>query len=256
MVAFVTEPKDKEMSAIYKQAIEMLSQALEVWPTANVKFNYLEKLLISSQPLGQSKDLSTALAWSLDVMNKVLEEQPRLFILNNFQQITQLLGLCFNWEGMDIGKSLCTLLKMLFYAFPLADMNTPQDIRILYSKVVELTQNLLAVVTAPQNSHDTRSANVTISFAVSVIKTLAEGRKDFIDSFMMLLIRVLQRLTREMRMLTSSIAKQVHRMDHEPSAATERLKSDLDFVMSNLKSVLKLISGRGMLVPKCKPLVS
>jgi transformation/transcription domain-associated protein len=87
--ALVIEPKEKEMSAVHEQAIEMLSQCLEVWPTANVKFNYLENLLSSSQPLGQSKHLSMALARGLDVMNKVLEKQPRLFILNNFQQISQ-----------------------------------------------------------------------------------------------------------------------------------------------------------------------
>ena len=52
-VALVTEPKDKEMSTIYKHALELLSQALEVWPTANVKFNYLEKLPSSLQTPGQ-----------------------------------------------------------------------------------------------------------------------------------------------------------------------------------------------------------
>ena len=88
-VALVTEPKDKEMSTMYKQALELLSQALEVWPTANVKFNYLEKLLSSLQPPGKNKDPSTALAQGLDVMNKVLEKQPHLFIRNNVQQITQ-----------------------------------------------------------------------------------------------------------------------------------------------------------------------
>jgi transformation/transcription domain-associated protein len=58
LVALVKEPKDKEMS-VYKQGIEMLPWPLEVWPTTNVNFNYLEKLLSSLQPLGQSKDMST-----------------------------------------------------------------------------------------------------------------------------------------------------------------------------------------------------
>lgn len=82
------EPKDKEASLMYKQALDLLSQALEVWPNANVKFNYLEKLLSSIQP-SQSKDPSTALAQGLDVMNKVLEKQPHLFIRNNINQISQ-----------------------------------------------------------------------------------------------------------------------------------------------------------------------
>lgn len=73
---------------MYKQALDLLSQALEVWPNANVKFNYLEKLLSSIQQ-SQSKDPSTALAQGLDVMNKVLEKQPHLFIRNNINQISQ-----------------------------------------------------------------------------------------------------------------------------------------------------------------------
>ena len=80
---------------MYKQALDLLSEALEVWPNANVKFNYLEKLL-SSMPPSQS-DPSTALAQGLDVMNKVLEKQPHLFIRNNINQISQvyLLQLAF-----------------------------------------------------------------------------------------------------------------------------------------------------------------
>lgn len=87
-VALVIEPKDKEATSMYKQALELLSQALEVWPNANVKFNYLEKLLSCLQP-SQSKDPATALAQGLDVMNKVLEKQPHLFIRNNINQISQ-----------------------------------------------------------------------------------------------------------------------------------------------------------------------
>ncbi len=92
-VALVTEPKDKETAAMYKQALELLTQALEVWPNANVKFNYLEKILTSLQPPGQSKDPLTALAQGLDVMNKVLEKQPQLFIRNNVQHIIQVMDL-------------------------------------------------------------------------------------------------------------------------------------------------------------------
>ena len=98
---------------------------------------------------------------------------------------------------------------MVFDAFPLDVMNTPQDIRLLHSKVEEPIHKHLAAVTAPHISLETSSANSMISFAVSIIKTLAESQKSFIDSFMPPLIRVLQRLTRDMGTLTSSIAKQV-----------------------------------------------
>ncbi|KAJ6762415.1 ATAXIA TELANGIECTASIA MUTATED ATM -RELATED [Salix koriyanagi] len=79
-VALVIEAKDKEATTMYKQALELLSQALE------------------------SKDPSTALAQGLDVMNKVLEKQPHLFIRNNINQISQILEPCFKQKMLDAGK--------------------------------------------------------------------------------------------------------------------------------------------------------
>lgn len=110
-MALVIEPKDKEASLMYKQALELLSQALDVWPNANVKFNYLEKLLSSIQPT-QSKDPSTALAQGLDVMNKVLEKQPHLFIRNNISQISQVSVLAY-----DFVRILCAWDKEIAIIF-------------------------------------------------------------------------------------------------------------------------------------------
>ena len=87
-VALVIELKDKESISMYNNALELLSNALEVWPNANVKFNYLEKILGSIQP-SQSRDPAAALAQGLDVMNKALEKQPQLFIRNNINHIAQ-----------------------------------------------------------------------------------------------------------------------------------------------------------------------
>jgi transformation/transcription domain-associated protein len=92
-VALVIESKDTESSAMYKQALDLLAQALDVWPNVNVKFNYLEKLLSNLTP-SQSKDPARALVQGLDIMNKVLEKQPRLFIRNNINHISQVV-LCF-----------------------------------------------------------------------------------------------------------------------------------------------------------------
>ncbi|OMO57052.1 hypothetical protein CCACVL1_26034 [Corchorus capsularis] len=247
-VALVIEPKDKEATAMYKQALDLLSQALEVWPNANVKFNYLEKLLSSIQP-SQSKDPSTALAQGLDVMNKVLEKQPHLFIRNNINQISQILEPCFKYKLLDAGKSLCSLLKMVFVAFPLDVGTTPQDVKVLYQKVEELIQKHISTVTAPQASGEENSAN-SISFVLLVIKTLTEVQKSFIDP--LILVRILQRLARDMGSSTGSNMRQGQRTDPDSSVTSSRQGADTGAVIANLKSVLKLISERVMLVPDCK----
>lgn len=87
-MAWVIEPKDKEGSVMYNQALEFLSEALDVWPNASVRINFLEKLVKSIQPT-QIKEPAVNVVQSLDVMNKVLEKQPHMFVLNNTNQIPE-----------------------------------------------------------------------------------------------------------------------------------------------------------------------
>ncbi|KAG1327763.1 Phosphatidylinositol 3-and 4-kinase family protein with FAT domain [Cocos nucifera] len=233
-VALVIEPKDKEATSMYKQALELLTQALEVWPNANVKFNYLEKLLGNLLP-SQSKDPATALSQGLDVMNKILEP-------------------CFNSKMLDAGKSLCSLLKMVFTAFPLEAAGTPQEVKMLYQRVGELIQKHLAAVTAPQISLESSNANSMISFALVIIKTLTEVQKKFIDLFIGLLLRVLQRLARDMGSSAGSHVRQGQRTDMD-SSLNSRAITDSALVISNMKSILQLISERVMHTPECKRLM-
>lgn len=221
---------------MYNTALELLSNALEVWPSANVKFNYLEKILGSIQP-SQSRDPAATLAQGLDVMNKALEKQPQLFIRNNINHISQvlfpvqsqerflletsksnliflsaslqILEPCFNSKMLDAGKSLCSLLKMVFSAFPLESLDTPQDVKMLYQRVEDLIQKHLAAVTTPQISLEISSANAVISFILFVVKTLTDVQTNFIDPFIAPLVRVLQRLTRDMGPSSGSHVRQV-----------------------------------------------
>ncbi|KAG7584206.1 Protein kinase-like domain superfamily [Arabidopsis suecica] len=246
-VALVIEPKDRETNTMYKQALDLLSQALEVWPNANVKFNYLEKLL-SSMPPSQS-DPSTALAQGLDVMNKVLEKQPHLFIRNNISQISQILEPCFKHKMLDAGKSLCSLLKMVFTAFPLDAANTPPDIKLLYQKVNELINKHVNTVTAPQASGDDNSFG-SISFVLLVIKTLAKVHKNFVDSYV--LVRILQRLARDLGSAVGSHPRQGQRTDSDSAVTSSRQTDDVGAVICNIKSVLELIDETVMLIADCK----
>ncbi|XP_010436242.1 PREDICTED: probable transcription-associated protein 1, partial [Camelina sativa] len=246
-VAVVIEPKDREANTMYKQALDFLSKALEVWPNANVKFNYLEKLL-SSMPPSQS-DPSTALAQGLDVMNKVLEKQPHLFIKNNISQISQFLELSFKHKMFDAGKSLCSLLKMVFIAFPHDGASTPPDIKLLYQKFSELIQKHVHPVTAPQVSGDDNSLG-SISFVLVVLKTLAEVQKNFVDPYV--LVHILQRLSRDLGSAAGAHPRQSQRTDSDSAVTSSRQTADVGVVISNIKSVLELIDERVMLLADCK----
>lgn len=241
-VAYVIDPKEKVSCAMYNQALDLLSQALEVWPNANVKVNYLEKLLGNIQP-SQSKDPATALAQGLDIMNKVLEKQPHLFIRNNIHHISQILEHCFNSKVLDAGKSLCALLKMVFVAFPLEATSTPQDVKGLYQRVEHLIQNHLASVTSPQAALESGAANSMITFTLLIVMTLTEVQKNFINPFLAPLVRVLQRLARDLGSSGATPVRQGQRADNSSSPST---------IIANIKSILKLIRERAVHSPESK----
>lgn len=259
-VSLVIEPKDREATSMYKQALDLLSQALEVWPNANVKFNYLEKLLSSIQQ-SQSKDPSTALAQGLDVMNKVLEKQPHLFIRNNINQISQILEPCFKYKLLDAGKSLCSLLKMVFVAFPLEAATMPPDVKLLYQKVDELIQKHNNDATAPKHINDVATpqtsnaeSSSSISFILLVIKTLTEVQKNFVDPY--IFVRILQRLAKDMGSSSSSHLRQGQTKDPDSAVSSSRQGAEMGAVISNLKAVLKLINERVMVIQECKRLIT
>jgi transformation/transcription domain-associated protein len=127
----------------------------------------------------------------------------------------QLLEPCFNSKLPDIGKSLCTLLKMVFDAFPVESPNIPQDIRPIHAKVEDLIQKHLATVTNIQPSLDTSTANAMIGFTWSIVKTLTEGQKRYIDWFLPALVRVIQRLMKEMISAANALSKQVSTMQRK-----------------------------------------
>lgn len=107
---------------------------------------------------------------------------------------------------LDAGRSLCSLLKIVFLTFPLDSTSTPSEVKILYQKVQDLIEKQIAVVTAPQTSGEDTVAN-SISFVLLVIKTLMEVQKNLIDPS--LLVRILQRLARDLGSLAGTQARQV-----------------------------------------------
>ena len=65
---------------------------------------------------------------------------------------------------LDAGKSLCSLLKMVFVAFLLEAANTPQHVKMLYQKVKDLIQKQFASVIAPQTLGEDNSALFRLIF--------------------------------------------------------------------------------------------
>lgn len=100
---------------------------------------------------------------------------------------------------------------MVFDAFPVDAPGTHQDVKVLHQKVEELIQKQLTTVTNNQTAPplESRVVNAMISFTINILKILVEKSKLYIDRFMMPLVRVVQRLSREMATTTAQLSRQV-----------------------------------------------
>ena len=75
-----------------------------------------------------------------------------------------------------------------------------------------------------------------------VIKTLTEVQKNLIDPY--ILVRILQRLARDTGTSASSHMRQGQRTDPDSAVTSSRQGADIGAVISNQRSVMKLISER------------
>lgn len=100
---------------------------------------------------------------------------------------------------------------MVFEAFPVDAPDTHQDVKLLHQKVEELIQKQLGVVTTTPSQPPLESpvVNGVISFTLNILETLVAGNKQYVDRFMMPLVRVFQRLAREMATASAQFARQV-----------------------------------------------
>ena len=94
-MSFLTgESKDKQMLALHARSLSLLREALATWPSANIKFAFIEKLLASAAAAGG--DAANTLRTGLAVFNVALDADAERFVSGNAPQLAQMLEPCFN----------------------------------------------------------------------------------------------------------------------------------------------------------------
>eukprot|EP00898_Chlorokybus_atmophyticus_P003741 jgi/Chlat1/4368/Chrsp29S04524 len=187
-IAFVLDVKDKEMQALYTHTLDLLGQALSIWPEASVKFNYVVKLLALSMNTasGQGNETVPALVTGLDVMNVVLKHQPEQYVQGHAAQILQVMEPCFSTRNQSIIVPLCSLVKKIVTLYPLDAPPPHAEAQMFHSKLEELiNRHLLAGATG-----EARAGSTTC--ALHVLETVSENRKSYVDRFVPSVLKMLR----------------------------------------------------------------
>jgi len=113
------------MMALHARTVSLLRQALGVWPHANIKFTFIEKLLSSAGASGG--DSTTTLGTGLAIFNIALECEVAGFIRSNAPQLAQMLEPCFNSARKATHESLARALARAM--FPPPPLGSPPGTR-------------------------------------------------------------------------------------------------------------------------------
>ena len=78
-------PYSAQAAALPPRCQDLINQALQIWPDANVKLHYFEKVL------QQSNDQASTLTFGLRLFNIILKHQLNNFVVSNINQIQNIL---------------------------------------------------------------------------------------------------------------------------------------------------------------------
>ena len=194
------QPYNAHAQALHPRCQDLISQALKIWPEANVKLHYFEKLL------QQSSDQPGTLAFGMRLFNIILEHQKNQFVVNNIKQIENILQPCITSEN-DCIEDFCKFLAKVLGAFPFPCLHP--GVQNVYNKIAELVDNSLK-----------HQEKVSLYNSLTVLSTICKQHEQFLDKLAQQLVKVIQKLAKD------SLSQQLTNK-RDPQQDSERATSAL-----------------------------
>ena len=196
------QPYNAHAQALHPRCQDLISQALKIWPEANVKLHYFEKLL------QQSNDQPGTLAFGMRLFNIILEHQKNQFVVNNIAQIENILGPCLASENECCIEDFCKFLAKVLQSFPLPCLRP--DVQNVYNKIGELVDGSLK-----------HMEKVALYNSLTVLTTICKHHDRFLDKLAPQLVKVVHKLAKD------SLAAQQLAKNRESQQETERATAAL-----------------------------
>ena len=212
-MSFLTgESKDKQMLALHARSLSLLREALATWPSANIKFAFIEKLLASAAAAGG--DATNTLRTGLAVFNVALDADAERFVSGNAPQLAQMLEPCFNSRSKATHEALANALARAMYpppppsAAPGERGVPPPETKLLQHRLDELcAKHVAAAVAGAAGAAATPNAqtpDTSVACVLTCVSALAERNRRVVDRYLPHLVKLLSRLTHELNQASAA----------------------------------------------------
>ncbi|KAK9855808.1 hypothetical protein WJX84_006870 [Apatococcus fuscideae] len=216
-LAFVlaqAKPIDKEAHILAEENMNVLTDALKLWPGSIPKLGFLEKLL------HPAADPPPALVTALKVFQRALEVNPAQLMKHGHQQLVLMLPLACQSRHAHIAQSLASVLTLIYKSFPTSATSRLKEASIVQSKVQEVVQHYLQQIYQPDTG---LAADKLLGAccAIQIIQTLdKEGvAPEWVEKMTMPVIKAVTRIAREHAQQGTILG-----VKQKPSLASPRVK--------------------------------
>ena len=213
-MSFLTgESKEKAMLALHARSLSLLRETLATWPSANIKFAFIEKLLASAAAAGG--DATNTLRTGLAVFNVALDADAERFVSGNAPQLAQMLEPCFNSRSKATHEALANALARAMYPAPAPGAPPgergvpPPETKLLQHRLDELCAKHVAAAVAGVGAGTAATPNAqtpdtSVACVLTCVSALAERHRRVVDRYLPHLVKLLSRLTHELNQASAA----------------------------------------------------
>lgn len=177
-MAATPDPKDPSSAQVASYALDLLREALTLWPTVNIKFAFFEKLL------APTADQPHYVITSLNILNVILTFQQKSFLATNIASLQTSLLPAVASDNMKITEALAPVLKKIIAEYSTSIRST---LEFIWKRITELFDS---GVNAEKHS---------IFNLLYLFKTIVEPStaSDILSPYLPQLIKMMMRLAKE-----------------------------------------------------------
>ena len=203
MAFLLADAKDKELVPLHKRSLDLVVEALSLWPHAGVKLSYIDKLLAAPGSAAQVQvpDPAYIVGTALDVVSRVLAAQPQAFMSapGTCDVLLVIAEAAFASRSVSVHSSLAAVLGTAL------SLPSTEGVAVLSTRLEDICNRTLGAAAVPVSGIPA-GGGASLTAALRVLGVLADANPSVLDRHFPMFSKLLVRLAREPAVVAASAA--------------------------------------------------
>ena len=246
MTFLLADAKDKELAPLHKRSLELVVEALSLWPHAGVKLSYLDKLLATPPPGSaaqvQAPESAYIVGTALHVVSRVLAAQSQAFMSSpgTCDVLLVIVDAAFASRSFSVHSHLAAVLGTAISS------PATEGVLLLSTRLEDLCSRMLSAAAVPMSGIPA-GGGTGLAAALRVMGVLVDANPAMLDRHLAVLAKLLVRLARDPAVAAASAAAAASTTAQQLVAArnaSAAAEAEYGSLAENTASVITLCARR------------